>query len=179
MILDRFLTFSGVVGTSIVDSWAGADPTESTNIIDLHMAGIPVLANLQGARDMGIGDNPALKMLLQVVTAFAGGTSLQVALQGAPDNGSGVPGSYATWWLSPVYLTATLVVGARLYDMDLPRPPQGIGIPRFLRILYTNDGTFSAGELYAGIVLDRMDQPYAGTNNSIMGGYPAGVTVAN
>jgi hypothetical protein len=34
--------------------------------IDLHTAGIPVLVNLQGARDMGIGDDPALKLLVQV-----------------------------------------------------------------------------------------------------------------
>lgn len=178
MILDRFLTFTGAVGTSIVDSWAAGDPTESTNVIDLHMAGIPVLAADQGARDMGAAD-PHLAMLIQVITAFAGGTSLQIAIQGAPDDGSGAPGSYTTWWLSPAYAVADLVVGARLYDMELPRPPAGVGVPRFLRILYTNSGTFSAGELYAGIVLDRMDQMYQGLDNNVMGGYPAGITVAN
>ena len=179
MILDRFLTFTGVVGTSIVDSWASTDPIVSTNAIDLHMAGIPVLASGAGARDMGIGDNPALKLLIQVTTAFAGGTSLVVTLSGAQDNGSGAPGSYTAWWASPIYTTAQLVAGARLFDMDMPRPPQGVAIPRFLQLTYTNDGTFTAGELYAGIVIDRMDQPYLGTNNAIMGGYPAGITVAN
>jgi len=45
----------------------------STNILDLHMTGIPVLANLQGARDMGIGDKPALKMVAWVTTTFTSG----------------------------------------------------------------------------------------------------------
>jgi hypothetical protein len=31
----------------------------------------------------------------------------------------------------------------------------------------------------ACIVLDRHDQMYQGLNNAILGGYPAGVTVAN
>lgn len=185
MILDAFLQFTGFPATGgIVVTGTNYDlPTtgtqNSSNIIDLHMAGIPVLANLQGARDMGIGDNPALKMLVQVVTAITGGTSLQVVLQGAPDNGSGAPGSYTNWWASPVYVEATLVAGARLYDMDLPRPPAGVGIPRFLRLGYVSVGTHTAGALYAGIVLDRVDQPYSSTNNAIPGGYPAGINVAN
>lgn len=184
-ILDAFLQFTGFPATGgIVVTGTNYDlPTtgtqNSSNIIDLHMSGIPVLANLQGARDMGIGDSPALKMLVQVTTAITGGTSLQVILQGAPDNGSGAPGSYTNWWASPVYAEATLVAGARLYDMDMPRPPAGVGVPRFLRLGYVSVGTHSAGALGAWIVLDRMDQMYQSTGNAVMGGYPAGITVAN
>ena len=183
MILDRLLTFTGTAGsgTAITDSpTTGA--TESTNVIDWHIAGLPVLASGDGARDMGIGDNPALKLLVQVTTTFTSGGAgtLSVALQGAQDNGSGAPGSYTTWWLSPTYALATLVAGARLYDMDFPRPPAGVAIPRFVRMLFTiATADMTAGAIYAGIVLDRMDQPYKGTSNAIMGGYPAGITVAN
>src|SRR4029077_3724930 len=151
----------------------------SSNIIDLHMAGIPVLANLQGARDIGIGDEPALKLLIQVTTAITGGTTLQVVLQGAPDNGSGAPGSFVNWWASPVYAEAPLVTGARLYDMDMPRPPAGVSVPRFLRLGYVSTGTHTAGALGAWIVIDRVDQMYQGTSNATLGAYPAGVTVAN
>jgi len=185
MILDAFLQFTGAPATGgIVVTGTNYDlPTtgtqNSSNIIDLHMAGIPVLANLQGARDIGIGDDPALKLLVQVTTAITGGTSLQVVLQGAPDNGSGAPGSYTNWWASPVYAEATLVAGARLYDMDMPRPPAGVGVPRFLRLGYVSVGTHSAGALGAWIVIDRVDQMYQGTSNATLGGYPAGVTVAN
>ncbi|HEX4919318.1 MAG TPA: hypothetical protein VFV92_01085 [Candidatus Bathyarchaeia archaeon] len=186
MILDSALQFTGFPATGgIVVTGTNYDlPTtgtqNSSNVLDLHISGgLPVLANNQGARDMGVGDNPALKMLIQVVTAITGGTSLQVVLQGAPDNGSGAPGAFSDWWASPVYAEASLVQGARLYDMDLPRPPAGIGVPRFLRLKYVSVGTHSAGALGGWIVLDRMDQMYNATNNAALGGYPAGLTVAN
>jgi hypothetical protein len=173
MILDAFLLFDSAVAIT-----ANGTTQASTNIIDLHMSGIPVLANLQGARDMGIGDDPALKILVTVTVAATTGTSMSVALQGAPDNGSGVPGSYATWYVSPVYTTAQLVASARLMDMDLPRPPAAVGIPRFLRLLYTTVSTCNP-TVTSGLVLDRPDHPYAGTSNAALGGYPAGITISN
>jgi hypothetical protein len=184
MILDSQLQFTGFPATGgIVVTGTNYDlPTtgtqNSSNIIDLHSPGmLPVLANLQGARDMGPGGE--IYMLIQVVTAITGGTSLQVILQGATDNGAGAPNAFSNWWASPVYVEASLVAGTRLYDLVLPRPPAGIAVPRFLRIGYVSVGTHSAGALYAGLILDRMDQMYQSTNNAILGGYPAGVTVAN
>jgi hypothetical protein len=178
MILDFFCQFTGTV------AGAGDTPTVtgvSTNQLDLHGANlIPVLANLQGARDMGIGDKPAIKIVAWVSAVFAGGTSLQITLQGATDNGAGAPNAFVSWWSSPVYVTATLVAGARLFDMDMPRPPAGVAVPRFLQLAYTIVGTMSGGgTIKAWLVIDRMDQMYQSTNNAIMGGYPAGVIVAN
>src|SRR3954469_7482664 len=144
----------------------------STNAIDFHGSGLlPVLANLSGARDMGIGDNPALKINCQVVVAFASAASagtLTVALQGAPDNGSGAPGSYTTCYIRPTYSTATLAtVGANLLPIDFPRPPAGIAMPRFVRLLYTVAvATMTAGSVAAHLVLDRQDAVQ----------YPAGLT---
>jgi len=175
MILDGFLAF---------DVAALVNPNgttqNSTNVIDLHISGggLPVLANLQGARDIGIGDDPALKLLVQVTTAYTGGTSLSVTLQGATDNGSGAPGTYSTWYVSAVYTTAQLVAGARLLDMDMPRPPAGVAIPRFLRLVYTSVGAVS-GNISSFIVLDRHDQMYQSTNNAVLGGYPPGIAIAN
>ena len=180
MILDNFLMFDSPTAPADLAQIIG--DYVSTNVVDLHMSGLPVLAADQGARDMGIGDNPALKMLVQVTETFAstGAATLQIALQGAPDNGSGAPGTYDTYWLSPLYALASLVAGARLYDMDLPRPPQGVEMPRFLRMIYTiATETTTAGEVVAGIVIDRDDQVYNGTNNAVQGGYPAGITVPN
>jgi hypothetical protein len=186
MILDNLLMFTGTSNGTLTAPALGPQtdfPTtgtqNSTNTIDLHMLGIPVLAAGQGARDMGIGDDPALKLLILVTAAFTGGTSLQVALQGAPDNGSGLPGAFVTWWLSPAYTEAQLVVGARLYDMDMPRPPAGVPVPRFLRLSYISAGTHGAGAIEGCIVLDRHDQMYNAANNAILGGYPPGVVVAN
>jgi hypothetical protein len=187
MIMDGLLLFTGASNGQAIAGVTQAGfndlPTTGTqtssNIIDLHLAGIPVLANLQGARDIGIGDDPAMKLLVMVTTAITGGTTLQVNLQGATDNGSGAPAAFSVWWASPVYAEAALVTGARLMDMDMPRPPAGIAIPRFLQIGYVSTGTHSAGRLIGTLVLDRHDQLYNSTVNSTLGGYPAGINVAN
>jgi hypothetical protein len=66
MILDAFLQFDNAVSLAI-----SAGTQASTNIIDLHGTGLlPTLAANQGARDMGIGDDPALKLLVIVTTTF-------------------------------------------------------------------------------------------------------------
>lgn len=183
MYIDALLRFTGAA-TGVGNSDGATDsPTtgtqNSSNVIDLGISsGIPSNANGGGARDIGIG-NPAMKLLVQVSTTFSGGTSLQLALQGAVDDGTGVPAAFSNWWLSPAYAEAALNAGSRLYDMDMPRPPDGIAIPRFLRMGYITVGTHSAGALSAQIVLDRDDHAYSSTDNSIYGGYPAGLNVAN
>lgn len=170
MILDSLLVFDPNP-TSVA---IAAGTQASTNTLNLEATGqIPVLANLQGFRDLGIGDNPALKINCQVVAAFTSGGAgtMSVALQGAPDNGAGAPGAFTTWYVSPVYALATLaVIGANLLPMDLPRPPAGIGMPAFLRLLYTVAGaTMTAGSVASQLVIDRQDWI----------SYPAGLTISN
>lgn len=178
MILDALLQFDSTSSLAIATGTQA-----SANVIDLGItSGIPTSASGGGARDIGIGDDPAMKLLVQVSTTFTSGGAgtLSVALQGAIDNGSGLPATFSTWWLSPTYALATLVQGARLYDMDMPRPPAGIAIPRFVRLLYTVGGaTMTAGNVSAFIVLDRHDQNYESTGNAVLGGYPAGIYIAN
>lgn len=180
MIIDALLCFDPPGTPANLAQVVGT--YNSGNVIDFGGPAIPVLANGQGARDMGIGDDPSLKMVVQVTTTFTSGGAgtLAIALQGATDNGAGAPAAYSTWWTSPAYALATLNVGSRLFDMDFPRPPDGIAIPRFVRLNYIIAGaTMTAGQIVAFIALDRDDQYYTGTDNSVMGGYPAGVTVNN
>lgn len=184
MILDAFAQFTGLIPAAGIGNADGTDsPTTGTqtssNILDLHMLGIPTLANGQGARDLGVGDDPALKIFIGVTVAFTGGTSMQVNFQGATDNGAGAPAAFTTWWSSPVYTEGQLALGARLMDMDMPRPPDGVAIPRFLQIQYISVGTHGAGKVRGNIVLDRPDQYYTGTFNGTLSGYPAGLIVAN
>lgn len=178
MILDALLQFDNAVSLAIA-----AGTQASTNVIDLGItSGIPTSANGGGARDIGIGDDPAMKLMVQVTTTFTSGGAgtLSVSLQGAVDNGAGAPAAFSTWWTSPVYALATLNAGSRLMDMDMPRPPDGIAIPRYLRLLYTvATATMTAGNVSAFIVIDRDDQIYKATDNSILGGYPAGINIAN
>jgi len=114
MILDAFQLFTGG-GTAPGNGDGATDsPTtgtqNSSNVLDYGVIlGIPSYANGGGARDMGVGDDPSLKLMIAVTTAFAGGTSLGIVLQGAPDNGSGAPGSYTTMYSGPVVVEAPLL----------------------------------------------------------------------
>lgn len=187
MILDGLLTFTGTSNgaTGGITSGPQTDaPTTGTqvasNIIDLGVtSGVPSSAAGGGARDIGVGDDPMLKLSAICTTAFAGGTSLQLQLQGAPDNGSGAPSaSWTTMWTSPAILLAFLVLGAQLSNVDVPRVVFGQPIPRFLRLNFISVGTFTGGgSVEANIVTDRDDQ-IMGTTGA-QSGYPAGVTVAN
>lgn len=184
MILDGLLTFTGTFfgATGGVQSGQYTDaPTNGTqtssNVLDLGLAGIPLSASGGGARDIGIGDDPAMKLLVLVVVAFTGGTSLQVNLQGAPDNGSGAPGALTTMYSSPVVVEANLIIGARLADIDVPRPVPAQPLPRFLALQYVSVGTHGAGQLRAHIILDRHDMPEQ--SNAVLGGYPPGIAIAN
>ena len=168
MILDALYQFDQNP-TSVA---IAAGTQASTNVISLRAAGqIPVLANLQGARDMGIGDNPAIKISVNVVVSFASAGStgtISVSFQGAPDNGSGAPGAFTTYYTTPAYVIPA--VGASLMDMDVPRPPAGVGMPAYYRLLYTVAvQTMSAGSVASYLVLDRTDYI----------AYPAGLVVAN
>lgn len=181
MILEAFLMFDPPSNPRSLAQVVGT--YASGNTLDFGInSGIPSNANGGGARDMGIGDDPALKLLVQVSTAFvsAGGGTLQVTLQGAIDDGTGAPAAFSSWWSSPIYTIAQMVAGARLLNIDFPRPPQGVAVPRFVRLLYTvATATITAGQMVSGVVLDRDDQMYQSTSNAVIGGYPAGITVAN
>lgn len=183
MILDYLLQFTGGVNSPGNSDSATDSPTTGTqtssNMLDLHISGggLPVLANLQGARDMGIGDAPSLKILVEVTTTFLGGTNLVVNFQGAPDNGSGAAGSFVTYFTGPTVLEASLIQGARLYEMDVPRPPPGTPFPRFLSLQYVTSGTHTSGKLRGFIVIDRHDQPLQ--SNAVLGAYPPGIVIAN
>src|SRR5882757_4824873 len=188
MILDRLLTFTGT-GAGATGAPASATnpatdaPTTGTqvasNIIDIGVLnGLPPTAvNGGGARDLGVGDDPSLKLSAIVTTAFTAGTSLQLELSGAPDAGANTPGTYTVMWLGPAVVEASLVLGAQLANIDVPRVVFGQPLPRYLRLRYITVGTHTAGELEAQIVIDRDDQIMGITG--AYSGYPAGIAIAN
>lgn len=173
MILDGLLQFTGIAGIPTVGSGTGQntagmgdDPmlaaiTNSNNTIDLL-----------NARDMGIGDDPALKLICPVSVAGVGGTSMQIAVQGSVDNTT-----WITMATGPVVLTANLLIGTYLFAADLPRimapfvdhPGASQALPRYLRLAYTAAGTFTAGRFFGYLGLDRTDQI----------AYPPGIVIAN
>jgi hypothetical protein len=173
MILDGLLQLSGIAGIVTAGSGTGQgtagmgdDPmltaiATSNNVVDL-----------QNARDMGIGDDPALKILCQVSVAGVGGTSMTASVQGSVDNST-----WVTLATGPTVVTANLILGTRLLDIDLPRlagalpdrPGATMGLPRYLRLGYAAAGTFTAGRVFSFILIDRHDQI----------AYPPGIIIAN
>jgi len=177
MILDGLLQFDSAANLAL-----GVGTYNSTNVIDLGVtSGVPSSASGGGARDIGIGDDPAMKLLVDILTTFpsGGAGTLALILQGAPDNGSGAPGTWSTYWQSSTFALATLVsTRGNFANIDMPRVPPGVAMPRFLRMQYVIGGaTMTAGAIASYIVLDTFQQVYSSAGN--LSGYPAGVVVAN
>jgi hypothetical protein len=196
MILDKLFQFTGGSGggTAVVGSTNGDDfpvtgtAGTSSSIIDIGVglelvtnplgAAIPLPGAGGGARDLGIGDDPAMKLLIEVTTAFNVITSLQIALQGAPDDGTGQPGTYTDYAFGPIIPLAQLIVGAHLMDIDIPRVPAGTVMPRFLQLRYLIvGGSNTTGRLRGWATLDRFDQ-IVGTTGALSG-YVPGITIPN
>ena len=185
MIIDGFLLFTGTSNgaTSTIADGPNTDaPTtgsqDSSNIVDIGVkSGLPTSANGGGARDLGIGDDPAMKLLIEVITAFTGGTDLTAELQGAPDNGSGAPGGYTVMWTGPKVVEANLLAGAYLANVYMPSVIPAQVLPRFLKLTFVTTGSHGAGDLIGAIVLDKFEE-IKGTTGAISG-YPAGININN
>lgn len=160
MIRDATLSFS--------NAQALTTTAASTSVIDLLGVGSGVASqNIIGnvsvfGEDIGVGDGPNNpKLLVLVTTTLAGGTSVNVQLQGAIDNGSNAPGSYVTYAESSPILTANLVAGTSIWEVDvaavIPKGAVNGPLPRFLRLNYVIVGTYTSGNVTAEILLHRFD----------------------
>lgn len=130
MIIDRQLTFS--------NNQAVTTGTQvSTDIYDT------------GAANININTNRELQIVAQVTTAFASGTSTTVNLIQSATENMASPTVIAT---SGVVALAGLTRGAVLLRTAVPRTSQ-----RYLAIQYVTVGTHTAGNMFAGIVLDTDD----------------------
>lgn len=151
MILDFNYMFDGspnattgiVAGVSVAT--AAGTTQVSTNIIDLV-----------NPRDMGIGDSPALKIMVLVSATFTstGAGTLQVKAQGSTDNSA-----WTTYAETPAIASGSLTAGNKIAQFDWPGilPDTG-ALPRYLRLTYSAAvSSFSAGSVISGIVLGRDD----------------------
>lgn len=161
MILDRSLCFDGGDNNTFAAITVTRD---STDVIDVGISG-----QIGNARDMSIG--MGLQLLVLSNRLFAGGTSVQISLQGAPDNGSGAQGTYVIYAQTPAITLAQLnATPGLLFPITLPRPPHGgLALPRFYKLVYTVVGTFTAGAVLAHLLLNRED----------MVQYPSALNMAN
>ena len=149
-MLDTNLMFDGVPPSTASGSTTGVAITTSrasTNTIDLLKP-----------RDIGAGSHIGVQVL--VTTTFVGGTSMQIQLQASSTAG----GTYYPFILSPVYTTAALVAGVRLFQYELPRfqllEALSAGPLQFLQLYYTVSGTYTAGAIAAWIAPDKDRDEY-------------------
>lgn len=172
MILDKLLEFDPA-GTAITSTAA------STNVIDLHGANlVPAFSTtVKPGRDLGGGSasGPTPMLFVVITTTFTqAGATLNVQFQGAPDDGTGIPGTYATYAESGVLALANMAAGNVLLAIDVariqPLPNTPALLPRFLRLNYVvASGPFTAGKLSA----------YISLSNEYSTAYLPGIAVAN
>lgn len=180
---DSNLLFVGGNGTAgpltITSSAVGTDPLDlSTGLFNTgstYVAAPLTIGNATVfAENLGVG-NRRMEFQTIVGAAFVGGTSLTIAIQGAVDAASGsYPANlsgltwttYAQTGAVPVAnLTAGIGIPMPDWPSSAPYP-----MPRFIRLLFTPAGTFSAGTIaFAGM----WDQFY----RNPVGLYPSGFSV--
>jgi hypothetical protein len=137
MILDSSLQFSAA--QQLLTNAA------SDNIVDLL-----------NARDLGVGDSPAVQVIASVNTAFVTTNSgtLQVQFQGSTDSST-----WTTYAETPAVAAANLAATRQLAGFDVPRPVSGAALPRYYRLNYVvGTGTFTAGKVDAWLGIGRSDQ---------------------
>ncbi len=141
------------------------------------MQGVPVFTNNSSQvssnvldmlyqRDLGQGPSglATLDLVLLVTTAFAGGTSLNVQLQGSTDNVT-----FTTYSQSGAIPVAALGAGAKIFrTMVAAAQPESGPPPRYYRLNYVCVGAMTAGAVIAAIASGD-DVHY----------YRAGIAVAN
>lgn len=157
MILDNNLLFSNF------QSLITATDTPSTTVIDLTGGVAMNIGKMtRFGEDLGIGPGVGFPRIVAYVgTAFvtANVATLQVQFQGSTDS---------TTWDTYISVNASgaanLTAGTRVADFAWPRVPKEFSLPRYVRLNYKLPGStsFTAGTIFAGVVLEATEQNYYG-----------------
>ena len=134
MITDKLLRLADTQGSIL-----GVD-LAATDVIDLSIA-----------RD--IGEGHALYMVVTVITAFAGGTSIDFIVKGSTD--ATIVTGDTTLGSSGAILLASLTAGAQ-FAVRINPQIGSLGL-RYLGGFYDVTGTFTAGAVTVDIVTDIQD----------------------
>jgi hypothetical protein len=164
MIFDRLLSFvpigapisitSAAVGSDVIDLLG-----QGVGVAPASIFGTPALFGAPDAMGVG-GLRPELN--ITIGTAFAGGTSLNVALQAAADLGTPTyqPDTWKTLAETGLILTAALTASLVIARFPwLPPFPANLR-PRYLRVLFTPAGTFTAGTIASALVTTVRDDQF-------------------
>jgi hypothetical protein len=119
--------------------------SESQEITNASAAGTDHIDTLAAGQSVAPGSR--LRVAVPIAFVSGDGATLQVSLQ-SDDNANF--SSPQTHFITDAALAAALTQGTVLIDIQMP-----IGLQRYIRVYYTLAvGTFSAGALDAGVVLD-------------------------
>jgi len=99
--------------------------------------------------DLGLGRGMGTPQVVGYTGSGTPGTatSLQVQLQGAPDNGGGtIAGlAFVVYIQTRAILLASIIASRRLFAFDFPRRQEGDGLPRFINLNYVVAGANFTG----------------------------------
>lgn len=154
MIFDNQLVFSNY------QSLISNTDTPSTTVIDLT-GGVALNTGIAATfgEDLGIGDgvaNPQIAAYVGTPFVTANSATLQMQFQGSTDSIT-----WTTYMSAPAYTAANLTAGAKI-AMDWPNVPQGVALPRYVRINWKLPAgtSFTAGTIFAGVVVQQDAQVY-------------------
>lgn len=155
MIIDGFLQFDSASNVLTTN-------TTSANVIDL-----------QNSMDWGIGDDPALKVMVVMTTRLTSSSTastLQVQVVGSSSATLASATVYAQSGTYSALQLDQLLTFQRPFDIDLPRARGAL--PRYIGLNYVIGGpvALTAAAVSAFLVLDRDD---------IVLNYPPGVVITN
>jgi hypothetical protein len=167
------ITNAAVRSTGILDLSSGLMNTGTTYLASAQSGGnFNINSALVFGEDLGPG---ALRLRLAAIigAAFVGGTSLNIAFQGAVDAAAGTyPANLSgLTWTTYAETGAIPVADLGVAPTQFTDPSQSIislpdwpdrliktAMPRFISLLYTPVGTFSAGTIAtAGLLLGKPD----------------------
>ena len=148
---------STAAGTAVFDVCgvgSGTVPPMITGINGSTGAAVPI------GFDIGAGDGFAIpEVFWSIPVAFvsAASATMQIALQAAPDDGTGTAGTYVTITETEILTPAQLPINATGQFQVPPVGANWVGeaMPRFYRLNFVvATSTFSAGKITASLVLD-------------------------
>lgn len=155
--------------------------TVYSNVIDILGVGAGITAaqaNVITGTATVPGWDPNVGMVVPEIvcavgTAFAGAGTLTMQFQGAPDNGSGSPGTYKVYEQTPAMTIAQLTASSFFGRLKWPYEYPDGDNPRFFRLAFVPSSTFTAGTVaYAVVTMGPWVNyaKYAAKNFAVAGG---------
>lgn len=166
MITDALLAF--VPAAAPLSLVAGAGVDIQSNVIDLMGPGVnTTIQNIFGnsaqpgqADAMGVGDPvPYISVISGTALATGNSATVSIELQGAPDAGSGVPGTWQVFEATPFITAAQGAAGTQLCRLNFVPPFPFNERPRFLRLNFNIPAgvNFTAGTIASALVTTSRD----------------------